>query len=171
MNQAPQQTRPARSGLTTATIRAQHVLHSIRAQFGQGRVDEELASGVPPDSNPFLRERARYLASRDSRLKMARGLGRTLHQVERPVLHTSQVPVRSRAVRAAAPALQMLAERLRGTLPIGPQGAARTKILLTDGSGPLYNPGSGSDLSAAAGCALAALDIAPGRQLPSKGPK
>lgn len=171
MHQAPQQARPARSGLTAATTRAQHVLHSMRAQFGQNRLDEELASGVPPDSNPFLRERARYLVSRDSRLKMARGLGRTLHQGERPALHTAQVSVRSQAVRAAAPALQMLAQRLKGPLPIGPQGAARTKILLTDGSGPLYNPGSGSDLKTAARRALAALDVDPGRRLLKKGSK
>lgn len=140
MYQAPQQTRPARSGLTAATTRTQHVLHVMQAHFGQNYLDEELASGVPPDLNPLLRQRARYLVSRDSRLKMARGLGRTLDQAERPALHTAQVPVRSQAVGAAATSLEMLAQRLRGPLGIDPQGAARTKILLTDGSGPLYNP-------------------------------
>lgn len=158
MHQAPRQSRPARSDLFGATARAQHVLHSMRAQFGQTRLDEELAAGVPPDSSPFLRERARYLVSRDSRLKMAAGLGRTLHQGEQPALHIAQVPVRSQAVRAAAPALGMLAARLRGSLPIAPQGAARTNILLTEGQGPLYNRGSGLDLKTAARRALAALD-------------
>jgi hypothetical protein len=61
MHQVPQQTRPAQSGLAAATTRAQHVLHSMRAQVGQNRLDGELASGVPPDASPFLRERARYL--------------------------------------------------------------------------------------------------------------
>lgn len=165
MHQAPQQSRPARSGLSAATTRAQHALHSMRAQFGQTRLDEELAAGVPPGSSTFLRERARYLVSRDSRLKMAAGLGRTLHQGNRPARHTAQVPVRSQAVRAAAPTLEMLARRLRGSLPIAPQGAARTKILLSDGRGPLYNPGSGLDLKTAARRALAALDVdAGGRQ-------
>lgn len=171
MHQAPQQSRPTRSGLSVATSRAQHVLHSMRAQFGRNRLDAELAAGVPADSDPLLRERARYLVSRESRLGIARGLGRTLHQGEQPALHISQVPVRSRAVRAAAPALEMLATRLRSSLPIGPQGAARAKILLTDGSGPLYNPGSGSDLQTAARRALAALDIDPSRRLQRKGSK
>lgn len=165
MHQGSQQSRPARSGLSAATTRAQHVLHSMRAQFGQTRLDEELAAGVSPDASPFLRERARYLVSRDSRLKMAAGLGRTLNQGKRPALHTAQVPVRSQAVRAAAPTLETLARRLRGSLPIGPQGAARTNILLTDGQGPLYNPDSGLDLKTAARRALAALDAdAGGRQ-------
>ena len=165
MYQAPQQSRPARSDLSVATSRAQHVLHSMLAQRGQTRCDEKLATGVRPDSDFLLRERAHYLVSRGSRLKMALGLDRALHQGERPALHTSQIPVRSQAVRDAAPTLKMLARRLRGPLPIGPQGAARAEILLTDGSGPLYNPGSGSDLKTAARRALAALDIDPSRRL------
>lgn len=163
MYQAPQHSRTTRSSLSAATTRAQQAMHSMRAQMSQSRLDQELASGVRPDTDPLLRERARQLLSRDSRLKMASGLGQALHQGERHALITPQVPVRSRAVQDAAPILEMVASRLRGSLPIGPQGAAKTKILLTDGSGPLYNPNSESDLKAAAGRALAALDVDSGR--------
>lgn len=164
MSQAPQQSRTTRSGLSAASTGMQHRLISMRAHLGHARLDEELAAGVRPDSDPLLRERARSLLSRDSRLKMALGLDGALHQVAHPRLHTAQLPMRSQAVRDAAPTLAMLARRLRGSLPIGPQGAAKTNILLTDGSGPLYNPGSRSDLKTAAHRALAALEVDSGRR-------
>jgi hypothetical protein len=135
----------------------------MRAQFGRTRLDQELAAGVRPDSDPLLRERAQILLSRESRLRMASGIDRARRQAERPALHTAQVPVRSQAVRDAAPALERLAYRMRGHLPISPQGAAKTNILLTDGSGPLYGP-DGSDLKAAARSALAALEADSGQQ-------
>ena len=172
MHRTPQRSGPAQSGLGDASSRVRRQLVSMRARLVPARLDQELAAGVEPGRDPLLRERARHLLSRDSRLKMAAGLGRTLHQVERPTLHTTQVPVRSNAVRDAAPALEMLACRLRGSLPIAPQGAAKTKILLSDGGGPLYNPGSASDLKMAARQALTALEVDSGdRQRLAKSPE
>lgn len=165
MHPAPRQARPARSNLFSATTRAQRTLHSMRAPFGQNRMDADLAAGVRPDSNPFLRERARYLISRGSRLKMASALGQALDQGERLKLGTPQPHAPAQQVRAAAPTLRILVRRLEGSLPIDPQGAAKTNILLTDRSGPLYNPRNPSDLAMAAREALAALDAdAGGRQ-------
>ncbi|MBS1891999.1 MAG: hypothetical protein JST59_11945 [Actinobacteria bacterium] len=66
--------------------------------------------------------------------------------------------MRTQAVRDAGPALEKLAYRMRGHLPISAQGAAKTNILLTDGSGPLYNPDGNPDLKTAAHRALAALE-------------
>jgi hypothetical protein len=163
MYQAPQHSRSDR-GLSAATTRVQHRLHSMRAQRGQARLDEELAAGVRPGSDPLLRERSRYLLSQETRLKMASGLRRALRQGERPALHTSQIPVRSQAVRDAAPTLETLARRLRGPLPIATQGAAKTEILLTDGGSPLYNAKSKSDLKSTADRALAALEVEAGRR-------
>jgi hypothetical protein len=60
----------------------------------------------------------------------------------------------------------MLALRMRGHWPISPRGAAKTKILLTDGSGPLYNPHGSADLETAARSALAALDGGSGQERP-----
>jgi len=136
----------------------------MRTEFGQDRLDEGSGSGVPLDSSPDLRERGRHLESRDSPLKMALGLARTLHQAAAPSFHIPQVPVRSQGLREAAPALEMLARRLWGSLPIAAQGAARTAILLSDRSGPLYKPGSGSDLKRAVLRALTAVDVDPGRR-------
>ena len=163
MDQAPPQSRPPRSGLHAACARVGRRLRFMRAQFGRTRLDEELAAGVRPDSDPLLRERAQILLSRESRLRMASGLDRARRQGMRPELHTAQVPVRTRAVRDARPALEKLAYRMRGHLPISPQGAAKTSILLTNGSGPLYNPAGNPDLKTAALRALAALEADSGQ--------
>lgn len=164
MNQAPQQSRPAHSGLSAASTRVRRRLRFMRAQFGRTRLDEELAAGVSPDSDPLLRERAQILLSRESRLRIASGLDRARRQGERPALHTAQVPVRTQAVRDAGPALEMLAYRMRGHLPISPQGAAKANILLSDGGGPLYTPDGNPDLKTAARRALAALEADPGQR-------
>jgi hypothetical protein len=164
MQQAPPQSRPARPGLSAASsTRVRRRLRSMRAQFGRTRLDEELAAGVRPDSDPLLRRRAQVLLSRESRLGMASGLDRARRQGGPAALHTAQVPVPAQALREAAPALQRLADRMRGHLPISPQGAAKTNILLTDGSGPLYRP-DGNGLRAAARSALAALEADSGHQ-------
>lgn len=158
MNQSPQQGRPARPGLVAASTRVRRRLRSMRAQFGGTRLDQQLAAGVRPDSDPLLCERAEFLLSRKSRLRMASGLDRTRREAERLALHTTQVPVRAGAVREAGPLLEKLAYRLRGYLPISPECAAKTHILLTDGSGPLYSPEGEADLKTAAGSVLAALE-------------
>lgn len=51
MYQAPQQSRPARSSLSAATTRVQHLRHSMRAQRSQIRVDEEPAARARPGSD------------------------------------------------------------------------------------------------------------------------
>lgn len=164
MYQAPQQSRRAPSGLSAASTRVRRRIRLMRARFGRIRLDQELAAGVRPDSDPLLRERAGFLLSRESRLRMASGLDRARREGERAALHTSQVPVSTQAVRDAAPVLKKLALRMRGYLPISPQGAAKTNILLTDGCGPLYSPDGNPDLKSAALRALAALEADPGQQ-------
>lgn len=164
MYQAPQQSSSARSGLSAASTRVRRRLRFMRAQFGRTRLDEELAAGVRPDSDPLLRERAQILLSRESRLRIASGLDRARRQGERPARHAAQVPVSTQAVCDAGPVLKKLALRMRGYLPISPQGAAKTNILLTDRSGPLHSPDANPDLRSAALRALAALEADPVQQ-------
>lgn len=164
MHQAPYQPRSTSAGGAAASIRVRHRKLSMNTQLSQSRLDEELAAGVRPDTDPLLRERTRNLVSRESRLEMADGLDRILDLAgRRPVPHTALAPVRTEAVRRAAPTLEMLARRLRDSLPIGPQGAAKTRILLTDSRGPLYNPARERDLTRAARRALAGFDTDSGR--------
>lgn len=162
MYQSPRQARTARSGLSAASTRVQHRLRAMRARLGRTRLDQELAAGVRPDYDPLLRERAEFLLSRKSRLRMASGLDRARRQAERSTLRSARLSVRDGAVREAAPLLEKLAYRLRGYLPISPQGAAKTHILLTDMTGPLYSPHGEPDLKSAVRSALAALEAEAG---------
>ena len=143
---------------STLSARVWERLVSMRAQLGAARLDRELAEGAKPDTDPLLRERARQLQSRESRKRLALGLDRAIDQVQRPLLYRENAPVHSPAVREAASTLQLLIRRLRGARPVSPEGVARLEILLTDGSGALYNPDGEPDLRTAAQAALASLD-------------
>jgi len=76
------------------------------------------------------------------------------------------VPVSRRAVVSWRESLLGLAERLERPEAVNACGVARVLMLLTDGTGPLYNPGAADRMSEvvwwiADGLALAA-DEAPG---------
>jgi hypothetical protein len=62
------------------------------------------------------------------------------------------------AVERAEGDLRMLASRLQAPRPVAPEGVARTRALLTDGTGPLYNPHRAAGLRAAIRDAARALD-------------
>ena len=53
----------------------------------------------------------------------------------------------------------VLADRLADPTPVCPQGVAQARLLLMDGSGPLYNPRSHADLCDQAESAAADLSI------------
>lgn len=53
---------------------------------------------------------------------------------------SAAVPLSRRAVLPWREGLLGLAERLEGPNPVNPAGVARVLVLLTDGTGPLYNP-------------------------------
>jgi hypothetical protein len=54
----------------------------------------------------------------------------------------SAVVVDRPAVRAGREAIVALAERLEGWPAVSPRGVALTRVLLTDGLSPLFNPNS-----------------------------
>jgi hypothetical protein len=62
-------------------------------------------------------------------------------------------------VLAAAEHLETLASRLLGPGPVSARGVAEVQVLLSDGSGPLYDPGAAEDLRAAVARALHDLDV------------
>ena len=68
------------------------------------------------------------------------------------------MPVPYEQVRGAAADLRLLASRLDGPGPVAPAGVARARLLVGDGTGPLYDRSSDpDDLVRAAERALAAL--------------
>ncbi|MGA2320977.1 MAG: hypothetical protein ABSG95_09585 [Solirubrobacteraceae bacterium] len=108
----------------------------------RGRLDRELAEGCVCDASEARALRARQLADLVTRGQLARSLREVVAQAENPragVL-SSTVPVVRRVVVAWREALLGLAERLEQAGPINPGGVARVLDLLSDGTGPLYNP-------------------------------
>ena len=68
--------------------------------------------------------------------------------------------IRVGEIIAAQPAIRELSERLRMPLPVTAQGVAMAKVLLTDGTGPVYGKHSRITLTAALEAAINQLDPA-----------
>ncbi len=121
-------------------------------------VDRWLAWGVgQPPSDVLIGERMRQLVSPRERRRLARRLQSVHDQGLRPGVYRSTV-VNTRAVAINAAALQRLAARFDALeQPVAVRGVARTVELLTDGAGPLYNPGRARELGPALERALREL--------------
>lgn len=120
----------------------------LRVALHRGQLDRDLADGLPPDSFDDRALRAVQLAGMPERRRIARALRALVNRADRPQLLTSAVPVSRRAVVPSREGLLGLADRLERPDPVNPCGVARALVLLTDGSGPLYErgaPGSVSD--------------------------
>ena len=95
--------------------------------------------------------RARQLTEPTSRKRIACSLRGVVGDAENPraALLGSTAPVRSNIVVLWREALLGLAERLEQTDSLNSLGLARAQVLLTDGTGPLYDPASRQSLGEA----------------------
>lgn len=119
------------------------------------RLDRALARGVPPEASPALALRAQHLTEPEQRGSIARELRRIIreaHETRRPTL-SRIMPSRAR-VRVAHEQLIRLADTLEAPGPVAAGGVAQARMLLTDGTGPLYNSDSCTTLVAGAARAL-----------------
>jgi hypothetical protein len=108
---------------------------------GRMRLDRKLAGGADPLASPALARRASVLVSPRTRRRLACGLERVVHEMERPARSvTAAVPVQRREVLVARDDLLLLAAALRGAAHPDPAGVAGASLLLTDGAGPVYAP-------------------------------
>jgi hypothetical protein len=120
----------------------------LAARVRARRLDQDLAAGVLPEASPALALRARRLTARPRRRRMADGY----HRLRREP--------RARLDCAGAE-LAGLAETLAAPGPVTASGAAQAWLLLTDGTGPLYNVGSTDGVRAAAARTLESLRFEP----------
>ncbi len=99
--------------------------------------------------------RARQLSRQPVRADVATRLRQVVEDAAQPqsvLMAVSQRRSRSLVTLCQAEVLEWregvlgLAERLQGDAPINPCGVARARVLLNDGSGPLYNPDSWQSL-------------------------
>jgi hypothetical protein len=124
--------------------------------FGH-ELDRRLATGERHDCGGRLAERARFLTGAGSREHLARSLREVVSAAERPPRGNEIVPLARVEVSASAYELRALASRLQAPAPVDPRGVAEVRLLLTDGSGPLYNRRAETPLGVAAVAARRAL--------------
>lgn len=115
------------------------------------RLDVALAEGVSPEASAPLALRAQRLTEPDRRWSIAgalRGIVREAHDGRRGRI--GRVRPNPHAVRAASSALSELADTLADPGPVAAAGVALARLLLSDGTGPLYAGDCGNLLSARA---------------------
>jgi hypothetical protein len=133
------------------------LLLRVRTYLTRRNLDRELADGADPDTSAALRMRADQLRSIEGRARIADRLQRVLDEAHAPSrLHFVLRPHRAE-IRARAPELQDLIERLRSSLPITPRGAAMSARLVTRGESP-FDPNRRVSVGRGVQAAREALD-------------
>jgi hypothetical protein len=119
---------------------------ALLARWHAETLDRALAAGVGPYAGALTAVRAEQLTTRRSRRQLADGLERVLRDAASELSGWTAVATPDRhEVAAAAPEIAALERRLRDAGRIDAAGAAMLRLLLTDGTSPLYDPvGAGS---------------------------
>ncbi len=132
----------------------------MSARWRPRRLDRALADGAPPEASPALALRARRLTELARRRSLAGALRRIVREApDGP--GPSHGPIRPdrNGVEGARDELTALADGLTDPRPVAAHGVAQAWLLVTDGTGPLYNPCSRASLRA--GAARAARELRP----------
>jgi hypothetical protein len=149
----------APDGSLQVFARRRRIRDGVLLRLCATRLDEELAAGRPADGERLRAMRAQTLIALPARRELAQQWAALLARAERPSHPTlAQVPVRRTEIMAARAEIDHLIYTLRPPQPISARGVARAGLLLTDGTGPVYNRRSGRDLAAELRAVLAALD-------------
>jgi hypothetical protein len=129
-------------------------LDRLSARLRSRELDCALARGATPEAAPSLALRARRLTTLSRRRVIAEGLRRAIRDAcsGAPSSRVRISPRRSEVV-AASDDLSRLADALASPGPVAVRGVAQARILLTDGTGPLYNANSTTNLRARAAAA------------------
>ncbi len=121
-------------------------------------LDSHLADGEGPDANPLLTARALQLSSWRLRRSIADSWLDVLIQARQQLTpFDPRVPVIRRRVVEADGQIRAVADALMAPLTTA-RGVAMASSLLSDGAGPLYNPGNTTDLRSILGDVLRQLD-------------
>ncbi len=118
-----------------------NVVDQVRARLHAHRSDRELMAGASPDHSVGLALHAERILQPKSRTDLAdalRGIVR-MAQSEPKGPAAAKVICRQQ-VRQAISELLLLADRLDRPGPVSPQSVALARMVLTEGSGPLFRP-------------------------------
>ena len=142
-------------------IRPGRLADRMLARVLGASLDQQLATGCPPESSRLLAARAQDIVSLPHRESLARSWDHLLRAARRaPSLRTPAVPLNAAAILAAEPAIRELMERLTAPLPVPAQGVAAATIPLTDATSPVYGRPSPGALAGLLGDAINQLDPA-----------
>ncbi len=148
-------------------VRHASLLQRLECHLLGDRLDRSLAAGVAPESDVVLALRAQRLACLTSRRELARSLQRILDAAAQPehgLNPHASMAILSR-VTTYRTDLELLVDHLVAPAPLSARGVALVRLLLRDGTGPLYRYESRADLGAMVRQVTAALD--PGADWPA----
>jgi hypothetical protein len=119
---------------------------NLSARLKNAELDSQLASGFAPEWSDVLFAHAVRIVSPRGCAVLASSLRRVAADSQRWRGRSNRVPLARANVQTAERELVGLAERLERPGPIRARGVAEIRLLLGDGSGPLYRRGSGRRL-------------------------
>jgi len=122
-------------------------------------LDRRLASGLPAESGRLLAARAGRLVSPTFRSELAHNWDDLLERARRaPVARKPRVPLCPDRIVAAEGAVRSMLCALSAPRPASARGVAMAGLLLSDGTGPVHNRHSATDLPSALAQVTAQLD-------------
>ena len=124
-------------------------IRRLHARLAGWRLDRRLAAGADPRGDELLGCRAEQLVKPTYRHLIADGLRAALARANWAGPLGSVVPVARSSVRMYADELLALAARLDSDGPVQAWGVARARLLLLDGTSPLYQSASPLKLQSA----------------------
>lgn len=135
---APSEVFPARVVRVVARIAWYQTLR-LRVRWSHWSLDEKLAAGVDPATDPALILRAAQLGSARNRRRLSAWLERLVKDSDAaPPTFSAAVPTARDQVLEARGSLLFLAHLLRDAERLRPRGIAMVQRLLTDGGSVLY---------------------------------
>jgi hypothetical protein len=142
------------------TFQRSRARERLCARLGARQLDVALANGASPDSSPALSLHAHALISATTRRDLSRAVRNLLRDAERPH-HPGdpRVPICRRKVLQARDALEELADYLLADGPVDARGVAQVRLLLRDGSGPVFTRRGADDLRQPLRAAFEALEL------------
>jgi hypothetical protein len=136
----------------------QNIFEPIILHLQSGKLDAELAAGMPAETSARHARRARMLVAPDARRELAASWEQLLQIAARPRRGVSgRAPIRRRRVLGAVSEIRFLIDALNAGGPVPVQGVAMARRLLTEVSSPVYSD-TGGDLAELVCAAAARLD-------------
>lgn len=129
----------------------------LRARLRSVELDRALAAGARPEQSAALELRARNLIAARTRSEFGHSI-RRIARPSRSAPSVVRVPAAGTTLADSDHLLHRLARRLLAPAPVDARGMAQVRLLLSDGSGPLFDRRRASELGLRLEAATQALE-------------